>query len=108
LLGKLQTLEKAQGNAALREEERPVLEASLSSYRRDLSILDLRADVAARKAGTSRRALSLLRARGVNMHLRLELAAIAAVPRLARRVLRRRADNTWTGGGGTRVSRPAG
>ena len=108
LLGKLKTLEKARENPALRENERPVLEASLRSYRRELAVLELQADVAAGSAGTSRRAFSLLRARGMSTRLRLELAGIAAVPRLARRVLRRRAETTWTGGGGTRVSRPAG
>jgi hypothetical protein len=108
LLGKLTTLEKARANPALREEERPVLEASLRSYRRDLSLLDVRAAVAAGEPGTTRRALSLLRAREMPMRRRLELAVIAAAPRVAGRVLRRRAASAWTGGGGTRVTRAAG
>jgi len=108
LLGKLRTLEKARANATLREDERPVLEASLRSYRRDLSLLDLRASVAAGEAGTTRRALSLLREPGPSLRRRLELAVIAAAPRLVGRILRRRAATTWTGGGGTRVSRAAG
>ena len=108
LLGKLTTLEKARANPALREEERPVLDGSLRSYRRDLSLLDLRAAVAAGEAGTTRRALSLLHARGSPMRHRLELAVIAGAPRIAGRVLRRRAASAWTGGGGTRVSREAG
>jgi hypothetical protein len=108
LLGKLMTLEKARANPALREEERPVLDASLRSYRRDLSLLDLRAAVAAGEAGTTRRALSLLHAREIPMRRRLELAVIAGAPRVAGRVLRHRAASAWTGGGGTRVSRDAG
>jgi hypothetical protein len=92
----------------LREEERPVLEASLRSYRRDLSVLDLREAVAAGEAGVTRRALSLLLAREMAMRRRLELAVIAAAPRVAGNILRRRAASAWTGGGGTRVSRTAG
>jgi hypothetical protein len=42
------------------------------------------------------------------MRRRLELAIIAAAPRVAGRVLRRRAASAWTGGGGTRVKRAAG
>jgi glycosyltransferase involved in cell wall biosynthesis len=108
LLGKLRTLEKAQRNPALREAEHPVLQASLRSYRRDLSLLDLRAAVVAGEAGTTRRALSLLRGPELAMRRRLELAVIAAAPRVAGHILRRRAATTWTGGGGTRVSRAAG
>jgi glycosyltransferase involved in cell wall biosynthesis len=108
LLGKLSTLQKALANPALREEERPVLEASLRSYRGDLSLLDLRAAVAAGEAGTTRRALLLLRAREPARRRRLELAIIASAPRVARHILRRREASGWTGGGGTRVSRAAG
>jgi glycosyltransferase involved in cell wall biosynthesis len=105
LLGKLMTLEKARANPALREDERQVLEGSLRSYRRDLSLLDLRAAVAAGQAGTTRSALSLLREPELPLRRRLELTGIAVAPRVARRVLRRRAASSWTGGGGTRVSR---
>jgi hypothetical protein len=105
LLGKLMTLEKAQHNRALREEDRPVLAASLQAYRRDLSLLDLRAAVAAGQAGTSRRALALLRTRGLAARPRLETAAIAVAPRIAGRLLRRRAAQSWVGAGGTRVGR---
>jgi hypothetical protein len=108
LLGKLQTLEKALTNPARLEEERPVLDASLRSYRRDLSLLDLHAAVAAGDGGTTRRALALLRAPELVLRRRLELLVIAAAPRIAGRVLRRRAASTWTGGGGTRVPRAAG
>ena len=108
LLGKLTTLEKARANPALREEERPVLAASLRSYRRELELLDLRAAVAAGEGGTTRRALSLLRSPGLALRRRLEVALLAAVPGIAGRVMRRRAARAWTGGGGTRVSRDAG
>jgi len=107
LLGKLTTLEKARANPTLREEERPVLDASLRFYRRDLALLDLRAAVAAGEAGTSRRALSLLRAPETTMRRRLELVVIAAAPRVAGYLLRRRAASTWTGAAGIRVSRAA-
>jgi glycosyltransferase involved in cell wall biosynthesis len=108
LLGKLMTLEKARENPSLRGEDRPVLEASLRSYRHDLSLLDLRTAVAAGERGTTRRGLSLLRARELGLRRRLELAVMVAAPRVAGRVLRRRAASGWTGGGGTRVSRAAG
>ncbi|MBA3734630.1 MAG: glycosyltransferase [Actinobacteria bacterium] len=108
LLGKLTTLEKARANPGLREKEQPLLVASLRSYRRDLALLDLRAAVAAGEAGTTRRALSLLRAPKMAVRRRLELALIAVAPGVAGRVMRRRAASAWTGGGGTRVSRDAG
>jgi hypothetical protein len=104
-LGKLMTLEKARTNPALRDQERPVLEASLRSYRRGLSLLDLRAAVAAGEGGTTRRALSLLRAPELAIRRRLELAVIASAPPVARHIFRRRAASTWTGAAGIRVSR---
>ena len=105
LLGKLSTLEKAERNPELREEERPVLTASLRAYRRDLSLLELRAAVAAGEAGTTRRALSLLRTSGLPRRRQLEVAVMAVAPRLAGRVLRRRDARSWVGAGGTRVLR---
>jgi glycosyltransferase involved in cell wall biosynthesis len=105
LLGKLATLEKAWGNPHLREDERPVLEASLRSYRRDLSLFELRAGVAAGEAGVSRRALALLVKPGLATRPRLETAAIAVAPRLAGHLLRRREARSWVGAGGTRVGR---
>jgi glycosyltransferase involved in cell wall biosynthesis len=105
LLGKLATLEKARDNPHLREDERQVLGSSLRSYRRDLSLLELRAAAAGGEAGVSRRALALLRARGLAARPRLETAAIAVAPRLAGRLLRRRDARSWIGAGGTRVGR---
>jgi glycosyltransferase involved in cell wall biosynthesis len=104
-LGKLATLEKAQNNPELRDEERPVLEESLRAYRHDLSLLDLRASVAAGEAGTRRRALALLGGSGLHTRRKLETAAIAIAPRLAGRVLRRQEARFWVGAGGTRVLR---
>jgi glycosyltransferase involved in cell wall biosynthesis len=103
LLGKLTTLEKARHNPELSDDERSVLEASLRSYRRDLSLLDLRAAVAAGDAGARRRALSLLRASELAKGRKLEAAAIAVAPRLAGRVLRWREARSWVGAGGIRV-----
>jgi hypothetical protein len=108
LLGKLMTLEKARTNPALRADERPTLEASLRSYRLDLTLLDLLAAVAACEAGTRLRALAMLRLPGVPPRRRLELLVIAAAPGVARRVLRRRTAAAWTGAGGIRVSQAAG
>jgi glycosyltransferase involved in cell wall biosynthesis len=105
LLGKLATLEKARDNPHLREDEREVLDSSLRSHRRDLSLLELQAAAAAGEAGVSRRALALLRTRGLAGRPRLETAAIALAPRLAGRILRRRAAQSWVGAGGTRVGR---
>jgi glycosyltransferase involved in cell wall biosynthesis len=105
LLGKLATLEKARENPHLRPDERPVLEASLRSYRIDLSLLELRAAVAAGESGVSRRALALARTPGLTMRTRLETAAIAVAPRVAGRLVRRREARSWVGAGGTRVDR---
>jgi glycosyltransferase involved in cell wall biosynthesis len=108
LLGKLATLEKAQSNPNLREAERPVLEDSLAAYRRELGLLDLRDSLAAGNSGARRRALVLLRAPGQAFRLRLELAAMAAAPGASGRLLRRRANGSWVGAGGTRVPRRRG
>jgi glycosyltransferase involved in cell wall biosynthesis len=108
LLGKLQTLEKARRNPDLRDDERLVLEASLRWYRRDFALLELRAAAAAGEQGCSRRALALLGGPDMAVRVRLELAMIAALPRLSGRIFRRRVATAWTGAGGIRVSRVAG
>lgn len=105
LLGKLATLEKAQGNPNLRSDEPRVLERSLASYRRELALLDLREAVAARKAGTRRRALRMLRTPGYRFRTRLDAVAMVVAPAISGRILRRRAQRTWTGAGGVRVKR---
>jgi glycosyltransferase involved in cell wall biosynthesis len=104
-LGKLATLEKARANPNLHEDERPVLEAALRSYRRDLSLLDLRAAVATGAGGVRRPALALLRSRGLARRDRVETAAIAVAPRVVERLIRRRDARSWIGAGGTRVDR---
>jgi hypothetical protein len=104
-LGKLTTLEKARGNPALRPAERPVLDAALASYRRDLSLLELRASVAASAPDARRRALEVSRTGGFGARRRLEAAAMAAAPATAGRILRRRTAGTWVGAGGTHVRR---
>jgi glycosyltransferase involved in cell wall biosynthesis len=107
LLGKLATLEKAQKNPDLRGNEPELLERSLASYRRDLALLDLREAVAAGKAGARRRALGVLRMRGYRLRTRLDAIAMAVAPAICGRVLRHRAERTWTGAGGVRVRRTA-
>jgi glycosyltransferase involved in cell wall biosynthesis len=105
LLGKLATLEKAQRNPNLRSDEPRVLERSLASYRRELALLDLREAVAARKTGTRRRALRVLRTPGYRFRTRLDVVAMVVAPAISGRILRRRAQRTWTGAGGVRVKR---
>jgi GT2 family glycosyltransferase len=105
VLGKLATLEKAQRNPNLRSDEQRVLEQSLASYRRDLALLDLRDAVGARDAGARRRALRVLRAPGYRLRTRLDAAAMVVAPAISGRILRRRAQRTWTGAGGVRVKR---
>jgi hypothetical protein len=105
LLGKLATLEKASRNTALTHDDRAVVQGSLAAHRRLLDMLDLRAAVAEGGSRVRRRALQLLRAPGYGARERLDLLAMAAAPRAAGRILRRRADRTWVGAGGTRVTR---
>jgi hypothetical protein len=105
LLGKLATLEKARSNPDLREEERPVLEKSLAAYRRELGLMDLRDSLAAGRPDARSRALELLGARGQSLRSRIELAAMAAAPAAAGRLMRRRANGSWIGAGGVRVPR---
>ena len=105
LLGKLTTLEKARRNPSLRPDELPVLHAALASYRRELSLLELRAAVAARAPDARRRAIEVLRSPGYGVRRRLEATAMAAAPAAVGRLLRRRAARTWVGAGGTHVRR---
>jgi glycosyltransferase involved in cell wall biosynthesis len=105
LLGKLATLEKALHNPALEDVDRAVVERSLAAHRGILDLLDLRTAVAAGETGARSRALELLRAPGYSVRSRLDVAVMAAAPRTAGRILRRRAEAAWTGAGGTRVPR---
>jgi glycosyltransferase involved in cell wall biosynthesis len=105
LLGKLATLEKARSNGDLRDDERPVLEDSLSAYRHELGLMDLRKSLAAGNSDARRRALELLRTPGQRLRARVTLAAMAAAPAASGRLLRRRADSSWVGAGGVRVPR---
>jgi glycosyltransferase involved in cell wall biosynthesis len=105
LLGKLATLDKALRNPALSDADRTVVERSLAAHRRLLDLLDLRAAVAAGEAGARRRAFELLRSPGYDARSRLDVAVMAAAPRTAGLILRRRADAAWVGAGGTRVPR---
>ena len=105
LLGKLATLEKARRNPDLVPADKPTLESSLDAYRRELDLMELRAAVAAGLPGARPRALELLRARGYARRSRLQIAAIAAAPGAAGRIVRRRANTAWTGAAGIRVPR---
>jgi len=103
--GKISTLEKARANPHLRPHERPVLEAALAAYRRDLALLDVRAAAMSGARGARRDALALLRSGGLARRARVETAAIAVSPRVAGRLLRGRTARTWVGAGGTHVAR---
>ena len=108
MLGKLQTLEKARDNSALRPDELPVLEGALAAHRRELSLLDLRAAVAARAPDARRRALEVARQPAFGSRRRLEAAVMASAPAAAARILRRRSAKSWVGAGGTHVRRDGG
>jgi hypothetical protein len=105
IMGRLATLEKARGNQALRSVEREHLEASIAEQRRTLALLDLRAAVAGRQPGVRRWAAGIARQPAYTLGDRLEALAMAAVPGVAGRVLRRRAASAWVGAGGVRVPR---
>jgi glycosyltransferase involved in cell wall biosynthesis len=104
-LGKIATLEKAERNAALRADERPVLASALAGHRLELRLIDLRAAVAAGGSALRRRAVALLAAPGLAPKNRLEVGAIALAPKLFAVLLRRRVKRSWIGAGGTRVRR---
>jgi len=105
VLGKIATLEKARDHPALRLDELPVLEASIAGYRSELAFQELTLALAGGEDGTRRRARALLRAPGFDLRRRLGLAGMMVAPRIAGRVLRRRATDGWVGAGGIRVSR---
>src|SRR5918994_5003376 len=104
-LGKIATLEKAERNAAVRADERPVLTRALARHQSELRFLELRDAVAARDAAMRRSAVSLLAAPELPPKNRLEAGAIALAPRLFGALLRRRAKRSWIGAGGIRVAR---
>jgi hypothetical protein len=103
--GRLATLEKAKGNPDLRDDERPILEAAIRAYSRELSLEELRASVLSGGADVRRRASRILATRGYRPRARLEAAALAASPRFVSRLVRRREERSWVGAGGIRVTR---
>ena len=103
--GKIATLAKADRNAAVRADERPVLTRALARHQSELRFLELRDAVAARDAAMRRSAVSLLAAPELPPKNRLEAGAIALAPRLFGALLRRRAKRSWIGAGGIRVAR---
>jgi glycosyltransferase involved in cell wall biosynthesis len=105
LLGKIATLEKARGNASLRDQDRSVLETSLSGYRRERSFHDLTLALAAGDGETRLQARALLLTRGFDRRRRVQLAGMTLAPGLAGRLLRRRSTGAWVGAGGIRVVR---
>jgi glycosyl transferase family 2 len=104
-LGKIATLEKARGNAALTAADRSVVEEALVGYRAELAVHELDASILARDPAARRRALVVARSPRVPAPRRLTALAVAAAPRLIGRIVRRRAEASWVGAGGTRVFR---
>jgi glycosyltransferase involved in cell wall biosynthesis len=102
--GKIATLEKAERNSALREDERPVLARALAGHRLELRFLELR-DAVAVGEPVRRRAIGLLAERGLSPKNRLEAGGIALAPKLFGALLRRRVQRSWIGAGGIRVPR---
>jgi glycosyltransferase involved in cell wall biosynthesis len=103
--GKIMTLEKARRNPALRPEERPVVDAALAGYRRELALAELRRALLAREPGTRARALQLAVAPVLAPRERAEAAAAALAPAASAQLLRARERRYWTGAGGIRVRR---
>jgi len=103
--GRLQTLEKATARDDLSAHEHAVLNRSLSRYRRELALLDLRAALREGRADVRDRALGVARDRNYPRRVRFNAAAAALLPGMAGRRERRREMNAWVGAGGTRVVR---
>jgi glycosyltransferase involved in cell wall biosynthesis len=103
--GRIATLQKATRNPALTSAHREVLAESLRFYEAHLAALDLDAAVLAAEPGVRRRAFDVLFSRRVPRSARTTALAALATPSLARRYLRRRAERSWVGAAGIRVSR---
>ncbi len=103
--GKIATLEKARVNAALRGDERIVVDKALGGYSRELALAELRQSLARREPGVRLRALGLARQPGLALRQRASTAAAALAPGMVGRRERSRAERFWTGAGGIRVDR---
>jgi glycosyltransferase involved in cell wall biosynthesis len=103
--GRLQTLTKTAARDDLSTPERAVLEKSITRYRRELALLELRAALREGSADARDRALGVARDSNYPRRVRLNAAAAALLPRMAGRRERRRAASSWVGAGGTRVAR---
>jgi glycosyltransferase involved in cell wall biosynthesis len=104
-LGKISTLEKAARSNRLGSGERAVVEAAIAAHRREVQMLDVRGAIAAGDPDARRRALATALGNGWRARERLGALAMAASPVLSRRLLRRQAERSWVGAGGTRVGR---
>ncbi|HEX5467797.1 MAG TPA: glycosyltransferase family A protein [Gaiellaceae bacterium] len=103
--GKIATLEKANRNGALTAADRSVVEEALLAYRAELAVHELDASILGHDPAVRRQALAVARSPRVSVARRLSALAVAAAPRLTGRVVRRRAQSSWVGAGGTRVFR---
>jgi hypothetical protein len=101
--GATMTLAKARGHRALRPHEAVVLEQSLARYSRDVRVLEARQSLMAAAPDARSRLVGIVRDRDHPVRLRLLAGAGATAPRIAGRVLRRRAARSWTGASGIRI-----
>jgi GT2 family glycosyltransferase len=103
--GRIETLDKTARNPALSGEEQEIVSVARRAATRELALIELRDSSSVGGAVLRRRALVVASDRGHGVMTRLKAAAVFAAPRLASRLLRRRAKQTWTGAGGTVVER---
>jgi len=101
----VRTLEKARENPELREAERPLLERSIRTRRRELAVLVGQEALLTGALDARRRSLEVAFGSGFSAPTRAKALLSAVAPGVARRLLRTRAEKGWIGAGGTRVSR---
>jgi len=101
----LRLLEKAAAEGDLEPREREELARTTAGKRRELVRLEVQEALVRREPGARRRAFAVASDSGYMRRTRLKMAASAVAPGIARRWLRRRAEEAWVGAGGTRVRR---
>ena len=105
LRGIVQTLDKAAARDDLSADERATVERTRSAKASELALVDSRAALAARAAGSRRTVLELAARPGYSVRTRLKCVAAAALPHLAAGVLERRDRRYWEHAGGLRIPR---
>ena len=105
LRGIVQTLDKAATRGDLSAHERAVLQRTRSAKASELALLDSRAALSARAAGSRRTVLELAARPGYSVQTRLKCLLAAALPHVAAGVLERRDRRYWEHAGGLRIPR---